>query len=243
MGAFYTAPDGGGCPHDPVLKTAAPKVNLNRGRLRAMVRRMWKYVSNNALLAGLVVLFVSTLLGVWRWSDLKAFFGTAAGALAAALQGARGWLEAPTSVPRWLLLLILVSIVLLARMGGRHGKRLSDVERMFFGHIGERHALPLPEPPREPDPEKVVEGFAPTPGQLALLQKSGWYAHKVAFKDARRVLEGIDPTATWDDATRALKILKEAGAVTLYGPNGTDGYALTSAGHRFMDALKERKRI
>jgi hypothetical protein len=224
------------------MQRRASKVNLSRGRLHAMRR-----VLNNQWLITIAGTAIGTVFATWflawHWPEVKAFFGTTAGALPAALQGARGWLEALGSVPRWLLLLILGSVVLLARTARRHGKRLGDVERMFFSHIGERHAPPLPLPAPEPEPEKVVDGFAPTPGQLALIQRSGWYANKVAFKDARRVLEGIDPTATWDDATRALKILKEAGAVTLYGPNGTDGYALTSAGHKFMDELKERKRI
>ncbi|MGH8290937.1 MAG: reverse transcriptase domain-containing protein [Steroidobacteraceae bacterium] len=55
----------------------------------------------------------------------------------------------------------------------------------------------------------------------------------VVLKDARRVLESIDRTATWDDTVRALKELKKAGAVMFAndrfgnGVNGTMGYRIT----------------
>lgn len=95
----------------------------------------------------------------------------------------------------------------------------------------------------------MVDGFMPTPGQLALLKLAGHVGRTVAFKAARLALERIDSNATRDDVVRALKVVKEAGAVRFLddelgnGINGTMGFRLTHAGYDSLQELKEQKRI
>jgi hypothetical protein len=135
----------------------------------------------------------------------------------AGIAAGRAWLGLSTPVPRWLLLLMSVCIVLLMRVVRRHGKALGQLQHSYWHHVSVRHAPSLPPKPVEPDPEKVVDNFTPTPGQLALLNLAGHVSRAVAFKAARRALERIDPNATWDDTVRALKVVKEAGAVRFSG--------------------------
>lgn len=208
-----------------------------------MIRRTWTYVSNNALLATIIGGLVLLGLGTWRWSYLEEFFGATARTLSTVFVTTLGWLEAPANIPRWFLLVVVASIFLLVRTARRHGKAIDYCARVLNHHVMDRHVPPIPEPPPEPEPEKVVDDFTPTPGQLALLQRPAGPYQRIPFQEATKVLKRIDSTAEWDDTTRALKILRDAGAVVLYGPNGTDGYKMTEGGFKYLQELKERRRI
>jgi hypothetical protein len=169
----------------------------------------------------------------------------------AGLGGGWAWLGASAPVPRWLLALALLCLVLLMRAARRQGKRLGNLEYSYSRHVRGRHVPPLPAPKPEPEPDKIADGFAPTRGERALLE-SATHRDKVEFKEARRVLERIDPAATHDDTRRALEILKEAGAVKFFTADWdwdpihahpTYGYALTRVGEKYIRELKESKRI
>lgn len=218
--------------------------------LRAMFARIkaawhdpvWSKVISAAILglAGIVWAVRAIIVSGVSGTIAQAEAGIAAG---------RAWLELSTPVPRWLVLLVLVCVVQLVRVVRRHGKALDHLQRSYWHHVSARHAPPLPHRPVEPDPEKVVDGFTPTPGQLALLNLAGPVGRTVAFRAARRALECVDPTATWDDTVRALKVVKEVGAVRFLddelgnGINGTMGFRLTHAGYEYLQELKEKKRI
>jgi hypothetical protein len=158
----------------------------------------------------------------------------AIGQAAAEIAAGRAWLGLSTPVPRWLLLLMLVCIVQLMRVVRRHGKALDHLQHSYWHHVSARHDPSRPLKPVERDPEKVVDGFTSTPGQVALLNLAGHVGRTVAFKAAHRALERIDLTATWDDTVRALKVVKEAGAVRFLddelgnGINGTMGFRLNA---------------
>ncbi len=153
-----------------------------------------------------------------------------------------GWFAGLASIPHWLLILILVCIALLVHTSRRHGATLSRVEEQLLDIL-------YPGPELEPEPEKVVDSFAPTPGQLALLElgyRAGIF-QQVPFKYARRALKRIDRSAKWDDAVLALKELKAAGTVTFVndrfgnGENGTLGYKLTRVGGEYMEKCKKKE--
>ena len=214
-------------------------------RLKAAWRDpVWSKVISAAILA---------LIGL-IWAVRAVIVSGVSGALAqteARIAAERVWLGLPAHVPRWVLLLMLVCIVQLVRVVRRHGKDIDLLQYQYSHHVSDGHVPPLPPKPVEPDPERVVDGFTPTPGQLALLHLANHagVGRAVAFKDARRALERIDPIATWDDTVRALKAIKEAGAVRFLddrlgnGINGTMGFRLTHAGYRYLQGLKEKKLI
>jgi hypothetical protein len=109
----------------------------------------------------------------------------------AGIAAGRAWLGLSPPVPRWLLLVMLVWLVQLVRVVWRHGKVLDDLQHSYWHHVSARHAPPLPPKPFEPNPEQVVDGFTPTPGQLALLNLAGHTGRTVTFKAARLTLERV----------------------------------------------------
>lgn len=214
----------------------------------ARIKAAWHDPVWSKVIAG-AILAVAALI----WAVRAVIVSGVSGAVdraTAGLGGGGAWLGATGQVPHWLVLLMLACIVLLVRAVRQHGKRLGNLEFSYWHHVGDGHVPPLPLPDLEPEPDKVADGFAPTPGQRALLDCcSGKYWRGVPFKVARRALEDIDPTATWDDTVRALKVLKAAGAVKFLddrlgnGVNGTMGYTLTRAGEKYLREVRESKRI
>ena len=229
------------------MLTVSQRVGCRLAAMWARIKAMWHDPVWSKVIAG-AILGVAAFIWAVRAVIASGVSG-AADRAAAGLHACWRWLEVSAPVPQWLLLLMLVSIVQLVRVVRRHGKRLDNVEYGFRHHQMDRHVPPLPPVPPEPEPEHVAEGFKPTPGQRALIERgAGHSGRKVEFKDAQRVLRGIDPSATWDETVHALKTLKGAGAVKFFddglgnGCNGGLGYALTGAGHRYLRDLKESKR-
>lgn len=213
----------------------------------------WKLIRDIAV--GTFIAAAGAVVGGWlllKWPTAAALIEPPWVALRVTVGSTVDWFRAPTSVPRWLLLLIVVSLALLVRAVRRQRRDIDLVSAGFRDHVYRRHAPSLPEPPTEPEPDSVAEGFSPTPGQLALLRRASKAGGRmyVPFKEAIALLKAIDPDAVHDDAYRALSDLHAANAVRFAESNfppgethPTNGFRLTQGGRVYLRGLNESRRI
>jgi hypothetical protein len=90
------------------------------------------------------------------WATRAVILSGVSGAVGQAGAGAAGaarWLLEPGSVPRWLLLLIVASIALLAWAARQHHRAIGHCTRTLTRHLLHRHA-----PPAQPGSEASIFG-------------------------------------------------------------------------------------
>jgi len=215
--------------------------------MSVIMRIMSDRFSNNpwiiAVVGGAFAIVLGAWLLEWHWADVELVFS----GIAAGVTKARDWFAAPATIPHWLLLLIVGSIVLLVRADRRQARAHDRLRRRLHGHAKSRfHAPNVPLQSIKHAPSELTVGFNPTPGQLAILNRTEETGNRLFEKDAFRVLKRIDATATRDDASRALRDLIAGGALGYLDDDDDPKkhhYVLTYAGHDYVDTIRKSRRI
>ncbi len=228
-----------------------------------MLGRIWKYASNNALLAGIISGAVVLGLGAWKWPDLGPAF-----------RATWGWLAADAGVSRGKALLILVGyfVASLGMFTWAAGHWLNRVrERAVEDYkrtstrdtaptvpkavtmgpviptVNDRLTVVRPQPasPEPVKPPEVATGFTPNERQKAVLQYllTVW-PRAVDVNDAQRVMLGAPSGSlqlTPAHVAEELYGLVNAGVLETSGKGMTLLFRLTDHGRtwavRFYDDL------
>jgi hypothetical protein len=204
-----------------------------------MIKRVWTYVSNNALLSGLVLLGLGAW---WKWSYVKVLLT----ALWTLLAGFGDWLMGTTEVSRVVLLadlLVLAALVSLAALQWYRSWASSAREAAPPGP-------PAAAPEEAPTAElKVTDGFTPSDLQLTashvLLE---YYPRKLQLPDLAAGMQQVTGmrvrVAPQAEIAQHMEAMVRWGAASIDHPGSEQAYyGLTQDGRDFMLDELSRRRI